>query len=58
MLTTREKNHKNLIIKTFEKENENGLEIWWIGSFPQNLAWIRAAVSEKPKLTDGRAMDA
>ncbi len=22
------------------------MEIWWIGSFPQNLAWIRAAIFE------------
>ncbi len=25
-------------------------KIWWIGWFPQNLAWIHAAVSEKPEL--------
>ena len=37
---------------------KNGLEIWRIGSFPQNLAWIHAAVSEKPQLTDGRTTDA
>ncbi len=28
-------------------------EIWRISSFPQNLAWIHAKVSEKPELTDG-----
>ncbi len=43
---------KNLKIKNFENRKKNGLEIGWIGSFPQNLAWIHAAVSEKPELTD------
>ena len=52
MLTTRKKNHKNLKIKNFEKR-KNGLEIYWMGSFPQNLAWFHAAVFEKPELTDG-----
>ncbi len=32
------------------KKEKNGLEIWWIGSFPQYLTWIYAVVSE----TDGR----
>ena len=33
-------------------------EIWQIGSFfSQNLAWVYAAVSEKPDLTDGRTTD-
>ncbi len=29
--------------------NKIGLEIWWRASYPQNLAWIHAAVSEKPE---------
>ncbi len=37
-----------------KKQKKYGLEIWRIRSFPQNLAWIHAAVSEKPELTDGR----
>ena len=28
--------------------------VWRIVNFPQNLAWIHAAVFEKPELTDGR----
>ena len=32
------------------------MEIWWVGSFPQNLAWINGAVSDKPELTDGWTM--
>ena len=32
--------------------------MWRIGSFPQHLAWIHAAVSEKPELTVGQRMDA
>ncbi len=28
------------------------IHVWWIGSCPQNVAWIHAAVSEKPEFTD------
>ncbi len=39
-------------IENFEKkEKKNVLEIWCIGSCPQNFAWIH---SEKPELTGGR----
>ncbi len=40
------------------KKEKNGLEIWWRGSYPQHLAWIHAAVSEKLEFTDdGRTDD-
>ena len=29
-----------------------------VGSFPQNLAWIHAVLSEKPELMDGQQMPA
>ena len=33
--------------------------MWWGGSYPQNLVWVHAAVSEKPEFTDdGRTTDA
>ncbi len=32
----------------------NLIDIWSIGTFPQNLAWIRLAVSEKTGVTHGR----
>ncbi len=52
------KNRKNLKIKTFEKkEKKIGLEIWRIGSFPQNFAWIHGAVFEKFELTEGGTDD-
>ncbi len=54
MLTKTKKNCKNLKIS---KKQKNGQEIWWIGSFPYNLAWIHAAVSEKLEFTDGRTDD-
>ena len=45
----------NFKFKLLKKEKKKKrLEIWQIGSFPQNLAWIHAAVSEKPELTDGQ----
>ncbi len=32
--------------------------MWWIGSYPQNLAWMHAGISEKPEFflwtMDGR----
>ncbi len=34
------------------------MEIWRVDSFPQNLVWILAVVSQKPELTDGRRMPA
>ncbi len=44
--------NKNWILKYWK----NGLEVWWRGSYPQSLAWIHAAVYEKPGLrtTDGQ----
>ncbi len=39
------------------KEKKKRPEILQIGSFPQNLGWIHAALSEKPELTDGRRTD-
>ncbi len=40
-----------------KKHTKNDLEIWWRGSYPQNLAWIHAAVSEKPEFTDDGRID-
>ncbi len=34
------------------------VEIWWRGSYQQNLAWIYAAVSEKLEFTNGRTTNA
>ncbi len=51
MLTETKKIHKNVKIENFEKR-KNGLEIWWKGSYPQNLASILAAVSETLEFTD------
>ncbi len=34
------------------------LEIWWIATFPQNLALIFLTVSEKMHFMDGRMTDA
>ncbi len=36
------------------KKWKNGQEMWWIATFPQNMAFIRLIVSEKTCLTDGR----
>ncbi len=33
------------------------MEIWWIATFPQNLALIWLTVSEKTRFTDGRRTD-
>ncbi len=44
---------KSKILK--KRKKKTCLEIWRIGGFPQNLAWIQAAVSEKPELTDACA---
>ncbi len=45
---------KNVKTEHFEKEH-NGLEMWWVGSFPQNVVWIHEAVSANLSLpmTDG-----
>ena len=40
-----------------KNRNKNGLEIWWIPTFPQNLALICFTVSEKTRFTDGRTDD-
>ncbi len=47
--TKKKKIRKNLKI---EKRQKNGLEILWRGSYPQTLAWIHMAVSEKLEVTD------
>ncbi len=58
-MKTKKKNRKNLgkskILKK-KKKKKNVPEIYRIGSFPQTLACIPAAVSEKHELTDGRWM--
>ncbi len=56
MLMKMKKIHKNLKIENFEKR-KYGLEIWWRGSYPQNLAWIHQAVSEKREFTDDERTD-
>ncbi len=43
-------------IDNFEKP-KNDLEIWWRGRYPQNLAFIHAAVSEKLEYTDNGQTD-
>ncbi len=53
MLTeTKKKNRKKSKLNFFLKQNINGLEIWWIGICPQNLALIHSVVSEKTISTD------
>ncbi len=57
MLTkTKKKNHKKSKILNFEKpkkkKKKNDMEIWWIGTCPQNLALIHSGVSEKTMSTD------
>ncbi len=39
------------------KKKKNSLEIWWRASYPQNLAWIYAAVCEKIEFTDDQRTD-
>ncbi len=59
MLTEKKKKITKCEIWTFLKKKKNGLRIQWLSSFPLNLAWIHAAVSEKHELTgDGRTTDA
>ncbi len=36
---------------------KNALEIWWIPTFPQNLALISLTVYENMRFTDGRRTD-
>ncbi len=43
---------KSLSKKKKEKEKRNGLKIWWIATFPPNLAWIGLSFSEKSTFTD------
>ncbi len=53
MLTKTKKNVK--IQKSKISENgKNRLEIWWIATFPQNLALICLMVSEKTHFMDGQ----
>ena len=51
MLTKAKKNCKSLETENFERRKK------WIGNFPQNLAWINAAVAEKLRwMTEAHAM--
>ncbi len=58
----KKKKRKKMKFENFEnktkqnkKKKNNRLVIQQRGSYPQNLAWIHAAVSEKPEFTyDGR----
>ncbi len=51
-------NEKNIVKnEKFEKQKKNGLEIWWIGTCPQNLALIHSMVSEKTVSTDDGRTD-
>ncbi len=40
--------------KILKNKKKSGPEIWWTGSFSQNLALIHLMVSEKTGFTDGR----
>ena len=53
MLTKMKKFVKIQTFKIFEY-GKNGLEIWWIVTFAQNLVLILLMVSEKMHFTDGR----
>ncbi len=57
MLTKRKKNRKTSKITNFEQQN--GLEIWWVGTCPKKLTLIRSVVGEKtmPTDDDGRPRD-
>ncbi len=44
-------------MQNFEKQQKNGLEIWWKGTFPPNLALICLTGSEKTGFTDDRRTD-
>ncbi len=41
--------------KFFKNPEKNGLQIWWMGTFPQHLTLIRWMVSEKTGFTNGRS---
>ncbi len=48
MVTKTKKNRKKSKIQNVEKQNKkNGLEIWWKGTSPANLAMLCLTVSEK-----------
>ncbi len=59
MLTKTEKKIVKIQKSKIFKNGKIGLEIWWIATFPQNLALIRLTVSEKTYFTDddGRTTD-
>ncbi len=61
LLTKSSRTKKNRKKKTKQKlkiKKKNGLEIWWIGTCPQNLALIHLVGSEKTISTDdGRPRD-
>ena len=48
---------KKKIVKIWKLKILKGLEIWWRGSYPQNLACIHAAVSEKLEFTGRRTTE-
>ncbi len=51
-------NEKSLLkFKILKNGEKNGLEIWWIATFPPNLALIPLMVSEKPLFMDDGWMD-
>ena len=56
MLMKTKQNCKNLKNENFKKKKKEkcGLEIWWIGNCPQNLAKFgpHVAISEKPESMD------
>ncbi len=51
MLTKEEKIVKNQKSK-FVKREQNGMQIWWIATFPQTVALIHWMVSEKTHFSD------
>ncbi len=44
-------------MRNFENQKKNGLEIWWKGTFPQNLALMCLTGSEKTGFTDAGRTD-
>ncbi len=44
-------------LSNFGRYGSGDLEIWWIGTCPQNLALIHSVVSEKTMSTNGRRTD-
>ena len=54
MLTNTKNIRKNLKLENVGKET-NGLEMWWIGSCPRNLAaWMYAACTPEIGVNGGR----